>query len=269
MNVPYNIFDGVRTVGNAFMHSENFITERRIHMLNGLIGFLHNSNVMLNAEMLFRILIAAVCGAFIGYERTNRGKGAGIRTHTIVAIASCLMMVISQYGFEDFFEKFSIAGVDMRHDPSRIAAQIVSGIGFLGAGMIFIQKNMVTGLTTAAGIWAVSGIGMAIGSGMYFVGIACTIVIFVVQLVLHRHMRITSVPSEERFCFVIDDNADNIDYILSILDEYEISVLNMAYKKTEDNLVEISMIVQCQSGVNKINILRRIYEEKQIKSIKI
>lgn len=238
-------------------------------MLNTLLEVLHNSGVILKAELLFRIILAAVCGCLIGYERTNRGKGAGIRTHTIVAIASCLMMIISQYGFGDFFNSIYIPGVDMRHDPSRIAAQIVSGIGFLGAGMIFIQKNVVTGLTTAAGIWAVSGIGMAVGCGMYFIGIASTIVIFVVQLVLHKHTHLSHVATEERFCFVIDDNEENIDYILSMLNSYEISVSDMIYRKKEDDTMELSMTVQCPSNVNKTDILRRVYEEKNVKSVKV
>ena len=238
-------------------------------MLNAILEFLHNSGAMLNVELLFRIILAAVCGCLIGYERTNRGKGAGIRTHTIVAIASCLMMVISQYGFGDFFNSFSIPGVDMRHDPSRIAAQIVSGIGFLGAGMIFIQKNVVTGLTTAAGIWAVSGIGMAIGCGMYFIGIVSTVVIFVVQLVLHKHSHITHTVAEENFSFIIGDKKESIDYILKMMDEFEILVSDMSYKKTEDGMMEISMTVQCPSNVNKTDILRRIYEEKHVKSVKV
>ncbi len=238
-------------------------------MLNTVLGFLQNSGIILKAELLFRIILAAICGALIGYERTNRGKGAGIRTHTIVAIASCLMMIISQYGFGDFFNSFSIPGVDMRHDPSRIAAQIVSGIGFLGAGMIFIQKNVVTGLTTAAGIWAVSGIGMAIGCGMYFIGIASTVIIFVVQLVLHKHSRITHTIVEEKFSFIIDDKEENIDYILRMMEEFEISVSDMSYKRKDEDMMLISMTVQCPSNVNKTDILRRIYEEKNVKSVKV
>ena len=109
-------------------------------------------------EYPVRLLIAVLCGFIIGYERKNRNKEAGIRTHVIVTVASCLMMMVSKYGFGDLDTA--------RFDGSRIASQIVSGIGFLGAGMIFVHKNSIKGLTTAAGIWATSGIGMAIGSGM-------------------------------------------------------------------------------------------------------
>ena len=128
-------------------------------------------------RFVFRIVLAGICGFAIGYERKNRAKGAGIRTHFIVATSAALMMVISKYGFLD------VGG----GDPARLAAQIVSGVGFLGAGMIFVQKQTVTGLTTAAGIWATSGIGMAIGAGLYMVGIATTVVIVVAQIFLHSH----------------------------------------------------------------------------------
>lgn len=102
-----------------------------------------------------RIVIAGICGIFIGLERKNRSKEAGVRTHFVVACASALMMIISKYGFCDL-----VSGADSMRgaDGARIAAQVVSGIGFLGAGMIFVHKNTVTGLTTAAGIWATSGV---------------------------------------------------------------------------------------------------------------
>ena len=125
--------------------------------------------------LIFRILVAGICGFVIGYERKNRAKGAGIRTHFIVAASASLMMIISIHGFNGL------------GDPSRMAAQIVSGVGFLGAGMIFVQKQTVTGLTTAAGIWATSGIGMAIGAGMYGVGIASTVILILAQMFMHSH----------------------------------------------------------------------------------
>ena len=138
----------------------------------------------LNIEQVWyvlRIIIAGVCGGIIGLERRNRSKEAGIRTHFIVACASALMMIISKYGFTDMVGADGIRSAD----GARIAAQVVSGIGFLGAGMIFVHKNTVTGLTTAAGIWATSGVGMAIGGGMYIVGITSSVLIVVAQIILH------------------------------------------------------------------------------------
>ncbi|TXT16781.1 MAG: hypothetical protein FD133_1680 [Erysipelotrichaceae bacterium] len=125
---------------------------------------------MFEFELIFRIALASFCGALIGFERMNRLKEAGIKTHTVVALGSALIMVVSKYGFMDIYDSFGTL-----NDPSRIAAQIVTGVGFLGAGMILIKKQTVSGLTTAAIIWTTSGIGMTIGSGLYMIGVSSTI----------------------------------------------------------------------------------------------
>lgn len=139
------------------------------------------SNI-LDFQYILRLIVAALCGMLIGYERKNRSKVAGVRTHCVVACASALMMVLSKYAYLDVMEMY---GDLMKIDPSRIASGVVSGIGFLGAGMIFVNKKTVTGLTTAAGIWATSGIGMAIGAGLYCIGGVATLIILMVQIVLH------------------------------------------------------------------------------------
>ncbi len=131
---------------------------------------------------IVRLVAAALCGTLIGYERKNRSKSAGLRTHCVVACASALMMILSKYAYMDVMEMY---GDLMKIDPSRIASGVVSGIGFLGAGMIFVNKQTVMGLTTAAGIWATSGIGMAIGAGMYWIGGAATLIILCIQIILH------------------------------------------------------------------------------------
>lgn len=142
--------------------------------------------------LIFRILLAGCCGAVIGIERKNRSKEAGIRTHFVVACGAALIMVISKYAFSDMIDIVGNSAADVRLDPSRIASTIASGIGFLGAGMIFVHKNTITGLTTAAGIWTTSGVGMAIGAGMYVIGIATTVIIVIAQVVLHMNFRLFS-----------------------------------------------------------------------------
>ena len=109
-------------------------------------------------DTLLRLGIATVLGALVGLERERLDRAAGLRTHTLVAVASALLMLVSGYSFPDF-------GAEPR-DPTRMAAQVVSGIGFLGAGVIIFRKNTVRGLTTAASIWAVAGVGLAAGGGM-------------------------------------------------------------------------------------------------------
>lgn len=140
---------------------------------------------VIGIEYVLRILLAGICGMLIGIERSNRSKEAGTRTHFIVACGAALIMIVSKYAFFDVISQGLFDGVDVRLDPSRVASTIASGIGFLGAGMIFVHRNNITGLTTAAGIWATSGVGMAIGAGMYSVGIISTLIIIIAQVVLH------------------------------------------------------------------------------------
>ena len=118
------------------------------------------------ADMLIRIALAGILGGLIGLERQMRAKEAGLRTHILVGIGSAMFMLVSKYGFADMLTNDHVA-----LDPSRIAAQVVSGMGFLGAGTIIIQKQIVKGLTTAAGLWVTAAIGLVIGSGMYEIGL--------------------------------------------------------------------------------------------------
>lgn len=147
-------------------------------------------------ELALRIVVACILGALIGFERSKRLKEAGLRTHMIVCCASALMMIISKYGFADLSgEVGSSLSVIKGSDPARIAAQVISGVSFLGAGVIFHNGNAVKGLTTAAGLWATAGIGIAIGSGMYFVGIFAAVVIAIVQIVFHSFTSMDAVST--------------------------------------------------------------------------
>lgn len=137
-------------------------------------------------DFMLRILAACACGFALGVERSHRFKEAGVRTHMIVCSAAALMMIVSKYGFADLTSADGQLFNGTRGaDAARIAAQVVSGISFLGAGMIFKNGNNVKGLTTAAGIWATAGIGLAIGSGMYALGIFSTVVIAGIQMLMH------------------------------------------------------------------------------------
>lgn len=130
-----------------------------------------------NLIYIGRVLLAMVCGAVIGYERENRNKQAGLKTHVLVALGACVAMIVSKYGFSDV-EHF---------DAARVAAQVISGIGFLGAGVIFVKAHIaIEGLTTAAGLWATSAIAMALGSGMELVGIFATITMVTFQNLSHK-----------------------------------------------------------------------------------
>lgn len=158
-------------------------------VLVGLSEFLPEITLTLydNLEFLIRILLAGVMGAVIGLERTKRQKEAGVRTHCIVALTSAVFMILSKYAFLDMLEITTAPGAKGA-DPSRIASQVVTGISFLGAGVIFRNGNLsITGLTTAAGLWATSAMGMALGAGLYWVSFFGTVVLVVFQVLFHRH----------------------------------------------------------------------------------
>lgn len=154
-------------------------------MLDYLLGELQH---------LISVLVAVVLGFAIGYERKLRFKEAGIRTHTIVCAGSALIMVVSKYGFGDSAEA----------DASRVAAQIVSGIGFLGAGIIIYRKHEIHGLTTAAGVWATSGVGMAAGAGLYIVAAGATVILIAVQCLFHMNCKLfrTKKYFQIKICFL-------------------------------------------------------------------
>ena len=120
---------------------------------------------------ILTIFVGAILGGAIGLEREYRSKEAGFRTHFLVGLGSALFMVLSMHGF--------VPGVIIQRDPARMAAQVVCGIGFIGAGTIIFQKNVVKGLTTAAGLWVTSAIGMAAGVEMYDVAVAATVMVLV------------------------------------------------------------------------------------------
>ena len=120
-------------------------------------------------EFIIRLLVASLIGAIIGFERKYRAKGAGVGTHVLVAIGAALFMIVSQHGF---------AGAN-RFDAARVAAGVVSGIGFLGCGIILKQQNRVSGLTTAAGLWVTAAMGLAIGSGLYILAGSCALIVLI------------------------------------------------------------------------------------------
>ena len=152
-------------------------------------------------DWLLRILVAALCGTAIGYERATQRKSAGIRTHMVVAVASALFMLVSKYGFFDLLSLH-----DTSLDPSRIAAQIVTGISFIGAGTILVRREQISGLTTAAGVWATAAIGMAVGAGMYVIGIVSTVFLFIIQIIFHDDTFINFIILHVRFNVQIEAN---------------------------------------------------------------
>jgi len=176
-------------------------------------------------EFIIRIFVAAVLGGLIGLEREYRAKEAGFRTHFLVALGSSLFMVLSKFGFDPpltILQKTSF-------DPSRIASQVVTGIGFIGAGIIIFQKNVIRGLTTAAGLWVTSAIGLTCGAGLYILASATTILVLlcleVLNVILQRFgTRNISVT-------ITSKSKDNIKGIFKLMKKESIEVYSYNMKE--------------------------------------
>ena len=183
-------------------------------------------------ELTIRMLGAALLGAAIGYERELRGKGAGVRTHLLVALGSALFMIISQYGFPD-------AG---KFDAARVAAGVVGGLGFLGGGIIMKNKH-ISGLTTAAGLWVTGAMGLSMGCGMYEMAVLCTILVLISMEAMHyytsnlgeRQVNVTlSCQDEQALAAAIESLGKDVNWFsLNRQDETFRAEISMLVKKKE------------------------------------
>ena len=183
-------------------------------------------NLLEQLKLLIPIAVAIVLGFALGFERKQMAKEAGIRTHTIVCMGSALMMVISKFAFTDVGD----------FDPARMAAQIITGIGFLGAGIIVYRKNSIYGLTTAAGVWATAGIGMAAGAELYALAVGATILMIAIQCFFHLQIKVFSQKSNYRLhvCFKDLGNEEPklIKQIFNVNHFYQIN-----FKRVDGNLI--------------------------------
>jgi putative Mg2+ transporter-C (MgtC) family protein len=176
---------------------------------------------------MLRLLVALALGAIVGLERERQERAAGLRTVTMVSLGSCLFTIIGAYGFPNT-------------DPSRVAAQIVTGIGFLGAGTIFLRKDLVRGLTTAATIWAVAAIGMAAGTARYFEAGFTTLLILAVLMVLKPiEKRFFKRPSEAQVSIIVprrDGQIEEVRAALGVLGAFPLSIRIHELNDTDDRL---------------------------------
>ncbi len=192
------------------------------------------------------LVTATICGAAIGVERTLRQKEAGIRTHIIVAMGSALIMIVSKYGFFDIVNMQGIEG-NINLDGARLAAQVVTGISFLGAGII-VYKGTVKGLTTAAGVWTTAGIGLAAGAGMYGIAVYATLIILVVQIVIHRILPVEN-TSTTAVSMKLVDNPEAIESISAIFKENNLEILSTSVEKKNEKLVCL-FVVKSKGHIN-------------------
>ena len=221
-------------------------------------------NYLVQLDYLLRLIIAAVCGTAIGYERKNRMKEAGIRTHFVVAAGSALIMIVSKYGFQD-----QIGWHNLALDPSRIAAQVVTGVGFLGAGIIFMQRETVKGLTTAAGIWTTAGIGLAIGSGLYFVGLATAAIVILGQILLHGKIKWLSSPKTEFIALQIVNEPGAVQALKEFLNEQNAAILNLKAKnnKVYPEVIDLKVSIRVPEWFDTPNLVCVLQDNPKVKSV--
>lgn len=221
-------------------------------------------------DCVIRLVASLLCGFFIGLERTKRSKEAGIRTHCIIASASALIMIVSKYGFADMIDAAGNALAGTRGvDPSRIAAQVVSGISFLGAGVIFKNGNTVKGLTTAAGIWATAGVGLACGAGMYAIALAVTVIILAVQLLMHKFSIGNDAYSTSEIRITMVDTPEVRRALKEKQKELGITITNSRITTCADNTLNLILQVRLKNAIPFKEMMQFIDAHPEIKSISI
>lgn len=195
-------------------------------------------NFEIELTYFLRLVFSAICGAIVGLEREKRQKSAGLRTHIIVAMASSLMMIVSKYGFMDVI---SIDGISL--DASRIAAGVVTAVGFIGGGVIFIRKDNAVGLTTAAGLWGTVGIGIAIGAGMYILGFLATILMVVIQLFMHWKKLKVVTSAAGSIVVNMTKNNFTLEILRKKLEEDGMFIRNLNISRTDDDQIMLKATV--------------------------
>ena len=229
-----------------------------------------NFTSSIHFEMMLRLLISAVLGGIVGMERGSGDRPAGFRTHILVCAGSALIMLVSMYGFEGF-DKVPFAYPNNR-DSARIAAQVVSGIGFLGAGTILHEGITVRGLTTAASLWMISAIGLATGAGMYFVSVTATVVTFITLTAFHtiekRYAASNNKSNRMFFHVVAVDIPGIIPQITTFLTLNEIKVKSInVSSKTQSNQIELDIYLKMNHDMDLGFVMGGIQQVEGVKSV--
>lgn len=180
---------------------------------------------------IFRIMMALILSGLIGFERELKNHSAGFRTHILVGIGACLMMLLSLYGFEEFMDKYE----NVRFDPARIPSYVISGIGFLGAGTIIVNGMTIRGLTTAASIWTVAGIGLVVGAGMYDIATITTLLVLLSLVFLNKiEKKKFNTNSKHVFYIKVEPNI-RLNQVLAVFEDANLYVNKIDIKKQEND----------------------------------
>ena len=217
-------------------------------------------------DFILRLLAATAMGAVIGLEREYHAKEAGVRTHLLVALGSCLFMILSIYGFDFMLEYDNVS-----FDPSRIAAQVVTGIGFIGAGTIIFQKQVVRGLTTAAGLWATAAIGLACGNGMFWLALITTAIVLISLGLINVYLPYLS-QKEHTVTFLVEDYTV-LTEVMENLHKEKITVLNYElHKDAEENngkmLVSLEIRMKRYNNIQGLSAILKNFEKAELVEIR-
>lgn len=206
-------------------------------------------------EISVRLFLAALLGGVIGWERERDNHPAGFRTHILVSVGSALIMLVSAYGFQEFMDINNV-----RFDPSRVGAQVVSGIGFLGAGAIVRQGLTVNGLTTAATLWVVAGIGLAVGSGFIYGAILTTILVFISLELLKRFDYYFRLKNNMQIVTLeLDRDAVTVGQIASFIGQKGIEIDRLEVDQNDQSqLIKIKFFVRFSSKRSMASIIDQI-----------
>jgi putative Mg2+ transporter-C (MgtC) family protein len=219
----------------------------------------------LHLDLLLRILLGTGLGAVIGLERDLHGRPAGLRTHSVVALASATFMVVSTRFV--FFQHYSSADL-VEVDTSRIAASVVSGIGFLGAGAILRTGITIRGLTTAAALWLVAAIGMAAGGGMYTVAVFVTLLGLATLTLLRRFEDRGEPVARQRMTLELDESRSSVVDVVTALTRSGARVLQEQYER-DDNRTRITLEIRTPRIVENHELALALAEARGIKHLKI
>ncbi len=197
-----------------------------------------------------RLIVACILGMLIGIERSKRFKEAGVRTHIVVCCGAALCMIVSKYGFADLITADGGAAAGTRvADPARVAAQVISGIGFLGAGVIFKNGSTVRGLTTAAVLWFSACVGLTVGAGMYVIAVFVTLVTLFLMIVLHRHALGGDAYSTNHLHFTVKNGYDFNGALMTQLDEWNAQVTESKVNRRRDGTTDYELTVRRKSEI--------------------
>ncbi|HLR41219.1 MAG TPA: MgtC/SapB family protein [Virgibacillus sp.] len=213
-----------------------------------------------------RILIVLLLSGLIGFERELKNHSAGFRTHILVGIGSCLMMLLSLYGFEGVLAKYE-GVVNVRFDPSRIPSYVISGIGFLGAGTIIVYGGTIRGLTTAASIWTVAGLGLVVGAGMYATAVFTTIVILLSLIFLNNFEKLFTKGNRSIVIEIIALPGLQVTLIVAAFEKFNLPIKNVEIVKVENNLRNIFIKVKRSEDLDRMQLFEEISKIEHVKNI--